>query len=46
MPYTSTVEDAELKLSYDLYYLRNSSVWLDLLIMFKTIKTVLKAAGR
>jgi exopolysaccharide biosynthesis polyprenyl glycosylphosphotransferase len=46
MPYSSTVEDAELKLSYDLYYLRNSSVWLDLLILFKTIKTVLKAAGR
>ncbi len=46
MPYTSTVEDAELKLSYDLFYLRNSSVWLDLLILFKTIKIVLKAAGR
>ena len=46
MPYTSTVEDAELKLSYDLFYLRNSSIWLDLLILFKTIKIVLKAAGR
>jgi exopolysaccharide biosynthesis polyprenyl glycosylphosphotransferase len=46
MPYTSTVEDAELKLSYDLFYLRNISIWLDLLILFKTIKIVLKAAGR
>ncbi|CAK6688198.1 hypothetical protein BBFGKLBO_00366 [Synechococcus sp. CBW1107] len=46
MPYTSTVEDAELKLSYDLFYLRNCSVWLDLLILVKTIKIVLKAAGR
>ena len=46
MPYTSTVEDAELKLSYDLFYLRNSSFWLDLLILAKTIKIVLKAAGR
>ncbi|MCP9819472.1 sugar transferase [Synechococcus sp. Cruz-9H2] len=46
MPYSSTMEDAELKLSYDLFYLRNSSVWLDLLILFKTIKIVLKAAGR
>ncbi len=46
MPYSSTVEDAELKLSYDLFYLRNSSIWLDLLILIKTIKIVLKAAGR
>jgi len=46
MPYTSSVEDAALKLSYDLFYLRNSNIWLDLLILFKTIKIVLKAAGR
>jgi len=46
MPYTSSLEDAELKLSYDVFYLRNSSIWLDLLILFKTIKIVLKAAGR
>ena len=46
MPYASNLNDAELKLSYDLYYLRNGSVWLDLLILFKTIKVVLKAAGR
>ncbi|WP_233130075.1 sugar transferase [Synechococcus sp. 1G10] len=46
MPYSSTVEDAELKLSYDLYYLRNSDAWLDLLILLKTIKIVLKASGR
>ena len=46
MPYTSSVEDSELKLSYDLFYLRNAGLWLDLLIMFKTIKIVLKAAGR
>jgi len=46
MPYTSSVEDSELKLSYDLYYLRNAGLWLDLLILAKTIKIVLKAAGR
>jgi exopolysaccharide biosynthesis polyprenyl glycosylphosphotransferase len=46
MPYASNLKDAELKLSYDLYYLRNGSVWLDLLILFKTIKVVLKASGR
>lgn len=46
MPYTSSVEDSELKLSYDLFYIRNAGIWLDLLILAKTIKVVLKAAGR
>ena len=45
-PYASTVEDAELKLSYDLYYIKHFSTGLDLLILVKTIKTVLKAGGR
>jgi len=46
MQYSSNLQEAEKKLSYDLYYLRNGSLWLDLLILFKTIKVVLKAAGR
>ena len=45
-PYASSIEDSELKLSYDLYYLRNFSTWLDLVILLRTIKTVLKAGGR
>ena len=45
-PYASSVEDAELKLSYDLYYIKHFSTGLDLLILVKTIKTVLKAGGR
>lgn len=45
-PYAASVAEAELKLSYDLYYLRHWSVGLDLLILLKTIKTVLKASGR
>ena len=45
-PYASSVEDSDLKLSYDLYYLRHFSTWLDLVILFRTIKTVLKAQGR
>lgn len=45
-PYAASVEEAELKLSYDLFYLRHWSTWLDLLILAKTIKTVLKAKGR
>ena len=39
------VEDSEKKLSYDLFYLRNFSFWLDLLIMLKTIKMVLNIKG-
>ena len=44
-PYGASVEDSANKLSYDLYYLRNFSFWLDLLIMFKTIRLVLNAQG-
>jgi lipopolysaccharide/colanic/teichoic acid biosynthesis glycosyltransferase len=40
------VEDVELKLSYDLYYLKHFSTWLDLVILFRTVKTVLKGGGR
>ena len=45
-PYAASVEEAELKLSYDLYYLRHWGLALDLLILLKTVKTVLKAHGR
>ena len=45
-PYASSIEDSDLKLSYDLYYLRHFSTWLDLVILFRTVKTVLKAGGR
>jgi lipopolysaccharide/colanic/teichoic acid biosynthesis glycosyltransferase len=45
-PYASTLQEVELKLSYDLFYLRNWSTALDLLILAKTVKTVLKASGR
>ncbi len=45
-PYASSVGEAELKLSYDLYYLRHWGTGLDLLTVLKTIKTVLKASGR
>ena len=45
-PYASSFEDSDFKLSYDLYYLRHFSVWLDLLILLRTLKTVLKAGGR
>jgi lipopolysaccharide/colanic/teichoic acid biosynthesis glycosyltransferase len=45
-PYAANVREAEHKLSYDLYYLRHWNMGLDLLILLKTVKTVLKARGR
>ena len=45
-PYASSVEDVGVKLSYDLYYLKHFSTWLDLVILFRTVKTVLKGGGR
>ena len=44
-PYGASVEDAANKLSYDLYYLRNFSFWLDLLILVKTMRLVFNARG-
>ncbi len=38
--YGSSVEDAYEKLQYDIYYLKNRSFVLDLLIILKTIKSV------
>jgi sugar transferase (PEP-CTERM system associated) len=43
--YGSSVEDAKEKLRYDLYYIKNSSVGLDLLIVLNTIKIVLLSRG-
>jgi lipopolysaccharide/colanic/teichoic acid biosynthesis glycosyltransferase len=43
-PYGASIADTRMKLSYDLYYLRNANLLLDLLIVLKTIKLV--AGGR
>jgi sugar transferase (PEP-CTERM system associated) len=43
--YGNTVEDAKQKLQYDLFYIKNASLGLDLLIMFQTIKIVLLGRG-
>ncbi len=44
-PYGASVEDARQKLQYDLYYIKNQSLALDLVIIFETIKTVLFRKG-
>jgi sugar transferase (PEP-CTERM system associated) len=44
--YGSSVEDAVEKLQYDLYYIKNLSLFLDLLIVLNTVQVVLFARGR
>jgi sugar transferase (PEP-CTERM system associated) len=43
--YGSTVADSREKLQYDLFYIKNASIGLDLAIMFLTVKTVLLRRG-
>jgi len=44
-PYGSCVEDALRKLEYDLYYIKNLSIGIDLLTILQTIKVVLLQRG-
>ena len=44
-PYGSSKEDSYQKLSYDIYYLKNFSIFLDFLILLKTIRLVCNAKG-
>jgi sugar transferase (PEP-CTERM system associated) len=43
--YGNTLEDAREKLQHDLFYIKNRSIGLDLLIMLETIKIVLLGRG-
>jgi exopolysaccharide biosynthesis polyprenyl glycosylphosphotransferase len=43
--YGNTLDDAREKLQYDLFYIKNASIGLDMLIMFETIKIVLLGRG-
>ncbi|MEQ8671723.1 MAG: sugar transferase [Aggregatilineales bacterium] len=43
--YGSTDEDAEVKLEYDLYYVRHRSLFLDLNIIVRTVGKVLRMSG-
>ncbi len=44
-PYGASEEDALRKLEYDLYYLKNLSITMDMWIVFQTVKTVLFQKG-
>ena len=44
-PYGASIDDARNKLEYDLYYAKNYSPFLDLLILLQTLRVVLWPAG-
>ncbi|MBA4047257.1 MAG: sugar transferase [Sphingomonas sp.] len=44
-PYGASIEDARQKLEYDLYYAKNYSPFLDLLILIQTVRVVLWPEG-
>lgn len=44
--YGASKEDAAIKLEYDLYYIKHQSLWLDLIILLKTIVDTLTFRGR
>ncbi|GAB2860590.1 TIGR03013 family PEP-CTERM/XrtA system glycosyltransferase [Pseudoduganella ginsengisoli] len=44
--YGSTVEDSVQKLQYDLYYVKNNSLFLDILVLIDTMKVVMFGSGR
>ncbi|MDB5067595.1 MAG: Bacterial sugar transferase, partial [Chloroflexi bacterium] len=44
--YGSGIDGTRVKLAYDLYYVKNQSVSLDLLIMARTVLAVLRLGGR
>jgi sugar transferase (PEP-CTERM system associated) len=43
--YGASVEDAKEKLNYDLFYIKNMSIFMDFLVIIKTVKTVIFGEG-
>jgi exopolysaccharide biosynthesis polyprenyl glycosylphosphotransferase len=44
--YGNTLVDALRKVEYDLYYIKNASLYLDLLILLRTVAVVLRLGGK
>jgi sugar transferase (PEP-CTERM system associated) len=44
-PYGASIEDAAQKLQYDLYYVKNHTLFLDMVILFETVGVVLSGKG-
>lgn len=43
--HVTTVDDVNEKLKYDFYYIKHISVWLDFLILLRTVKTIVSGFG-
>jgi lipopolysaccharide/colanic/teichoic acid biosynthesis glycosyltransferase len=41
----NNTDDHKVKLEYDLFYIKNRSIFMDLLILLRTIPTMLQARG-
>jgi lipopolysaccharide/colanic/teichoic acid biosynthesis glycosyltransferase len=44
--YSSSVDDALIKVQYDLYYIKHQSIYLDVLILFRTLVNMITLGGR
>ncbi len=44
-PYGASIEDSRHKLEYDLYYAKNYSIFLDLLILLQTVRVIIWPEG-
>jgi len=43
--YAADISESRVKLTYDLFYVKNLSLWIDLLIIFKTVRTIVTGFG-
>lgn len=43
--YASSVDDARRKLQFDLYYVKNHTLWLDVMVIIETVRVVLMREG-
>ena len=43
--HVNNLQGAKTRLEYDLYYVKNQSLWLDFLIIFRTIWTIVTMKG-
>lgn len=43
--HVTTLDDADLKLQYDFFYVKNFSLWLDILVLLRTVRVVFTGKG-
>jgi len=44
--YIESLEDAKIRLQYDLYYVKHQSIWLDITILLRTFWQMILLKGR